>query len=612
MATYTTAVLDSWVYSAQPSAVYSGSTVLQMQGSGSFAFAYQTLRGFPTGADVLITSAVLEWYTGNAWGACTLTAKRVTSSKPYSTLKYSSQPTNTATGQVQTVLGALSAGTLVQQDVTTFVDAWAKGTVPNYGLRFDVGATAAKRIYSAESTTTVRRPRLVFTAYRTPTVPTITAPSHAQQVSIARPKLTWTPSTDPLRLQVSYQVQMNEDDDLWTSPDYDSTEVASTSGEHLVTFDINDAETWFWRVRVKNGGGQWSDWSAGQEFGRTDKPTFSITQPTGGVWTDSTPPVEWSALSAGTQKQFRVEHIVGGVVRVDSTILPGADTDWTSLTAIPGFTGGTVTTRVTLWDSVDRAATPGDDPWIVEDETWTYTPGATDPALTISVTEHATLPVPVVAFTRASDPDRWDIQRSVDGGGFESVGIFEGPELSTGGTDYEFTDLTAPPYHALEYRAVAGVNGVDSDDNPTDTITVESSHIWLLDTEDDTFWCALADRDDVSLAYAEDSEIAYIKGADRATVTFDALRGFEGTVSGGVYGTVSSPYLGRTAQAMRDAIIEHVKTYPTRVLRLVVADYNIPVIVLGATPVLRPQAELNYGITFTAVQQGELPWAADA
>lgn len=601
-------IIDTFAYSVAPSTIYQWSSKLRIQGSGAFALAYQTISGFPTGPDVLITSAVLEWRAGSAWSACTLLASRVTSSKPYSTLKYTSMPTITTDGQVSTVLGALSSGAVIQQDITAFVDAWAKGTVPNYGLRFYAGATAARTVHAAQSTTGIYRPKLVYTAYRMPTVPTITGPTHGQQVSLARPKLTWTPSTDPLRLQASYQVQMNATDS-WGAPTYDSTEVASTAGEHLVTFDILNTETWFWRVRVKNGGGQWSDWSEGQEFGRTDKPTFSITQPTGGAWTDSTPPVEWSALSAGTQKQYRVQHIVGGVVRIDSGILAGTDTDWASVDAIPGFNGGPVTTRVEVWDDVDRAATPGDGPSVVEEETWTYTPGATVAATSITVTQHATLPVPKLDWVRATDPDRWDIQRSIDGGDFESVGIFDGPDLSAGGTDYTYTDLTAPPHHLLEYRAVAGVNGIDSSSNPTDTITIDSDHIWLLDPEDETFWCALADRESSGLAYTEDSEVAFTKGADRAQVTFDAFRGFSGGVAGGVYGTASSPHLGRTAQEMRDAIIVHVKSYPTRILRLVQSDYNIPVIVLGATPTLRPEAELSYGISFSVEQQGELPWS---
>jgi hypothetical protein len=602
-------IIDTFAYSGAPSTIFQWSSTLRMQGSGGTALAYQTISGFPTGPDVLITSAVLEWRTRYSWTACTLIAQRVTSSKAYSTLKYTSLPTSTSTGQVSTVLGALGNGALVQQDITAFVDAWAKGTVPNYGLRFYAGATAVRLFHAAQSTTGIYRPKLVYTAYRTPTVPTVTGPTHGQQVSVARPKLTWTPSTDPLRLQASYQVQMNATDS-WGAPTYDSTEVASTAGEHLVTFDILNTETWFWRVRVKNGGGQWSDWSAGQEFGRTNKPTFSITQPTGGTWTDSTPPTQWSALSAGTQTQYRVTHSVGGVVKVDSGVLPGADLDWTSVLAIPGFAGGPVTTTVAVRDDVDRAATPSDSPWITDSETWTYTPGATLPATTISVSQHATLPVPVVAFTRATDPDRWDVQRKVDAGDWVSVGIFEGPDLFVSGTDYSYTDLTAPPHHLLEYRVVAGVNGIDSDTNPTDTITITADHIWLLDPEDDTFWCALADREGSGLAYTEDSEVAFIKGADRAQVTFDAFRGFSGGVAGGVYGTATSKHLGRTAQEMRDAIIVHVKTYPTRILRLVQSDYNIPVIVLGATPTLRPEAELSYGISFNVEQQGELPWDA--
>jgi len=57
-------------------------------------------------------------------------------------------------------------------------------------------------------------------------------------------------------------------------------------------------------------------------------------------------------------------------------------------------------------------------------------------------------------------------------------------------------------------------------------------------------------------------------------------------------------------------LIEHVKTYPTRVLRFIVADYNIPVIVRNATPILRPDPELEFGISMTVAQYGEVPWSS--
>lgn len=605
-----TSILDTYVYSASPSTVFQNSPKLRLQGSGGTAYAYVKVSGFATGSDVITTQADLQYRASGAWGACTLTASRVTSKKGYANLTYNAQPTNTSTGAVATALGALADGALITIDLKDMVDAWAKGTNPNYGIRLDVGATAAKRLHSAQTKAgTAFVPRLVVTQYRTPTVPQPVTPLGGQQVSVARPKLAWQSSTDPLMKQEKYQLQMNEDDDLWTSPDYDSGEVTSTAGEHATTFDIANTETWFWRVRVKNGGGQWSPWTSGQEFGRTNKPTFTITQPTGGTWTDSTPPVIWSALSAGTQKQYQVQHLVGGVVKIDSGILPGADTSWTSELPIPGFTSGSVTTRVRLWDDVNRIATAGDQLYVQVDATWTYTPGVTGPFTGLVVVQNPTLPAADLTFSRATIPDRAEIQRSVDGGEFVSVAIVDAADISTGGTGFAYTDLTCPPHHLVTYRVVAGVNGIDADDSPEASVTLNTNHIWLLDVEDDTFWVALAGRDATSLAYTEDSEAVFARGADRAQVIFDSFHGFDGGVSGGVYGTSTSPHLGRTAQQMRDAVINHVKTYPTRVLRLVISDLNIPVIVRDATPVLRPEAELSYGITFTAHQQGELSWS---
>lgn len=608
----TTSILDTHVNSAQPSTSLQGSPVLRMQGSGgTTAFPYLLPKGFATGKDVLTLDAYIEITTQGAWGACTLRARRVTSSKAYSALNFNNQPSNTATGQTTQALGALAAGTKIRIDVTEFVDQWARGQVENYGIRLDAGATADKRIYSANAVAPHAddRPRLVVVQGRKPTKPQILGPKGGSQVSLTRPKLTWVPPADPLMAQASYRVEMNQDVDDFSSPDYDSGWVSSAAGEHLVTFDLDDGESWFWRLTIRNAAEQESTVTPGQEFGRTDKPTFSITQPTGGTWTDSTPPVEWSALSAGTQTQFQVQHLVDGKVVVDSGILAGDDTSWTYFKPIPGFSSGEVTTRVRVRDDVARIATPGDGVWIVREETWEYTPGATDPFETINVTKHPDWPVPVVTATRASTPDRIDWQRSVDAGPWQSVAVEEGADAHTVDDEYEFIDVTAPPGHDVAYRAVAGSNGIDSSDNPSDSITIKSTLIWLLDTEDDLFWVALNDRDEAGLRYTEDSEAFYPKGAQFPSVVFDAFRGWEGTVTGGVYGTDSSPHLGRTAVEMRDAFITRVKTNPTGLLRLILSDQNIPVIVRNATPILRPKAQVSFGISFDAVQQGELPWS---
>lgn len=609
-----TSISDTYVDSSHGSTNYAGAQSLRILGSGGVTcYSYLLPKGFATGKDVLTTSATLQVYTSSAWPACTLTARTMSAGTPSITQRnYNNRPASVSAGAISQSLGALSSGTLIEIDVTTFVDAWAKGTAPNYGIRLDGGATADKRLYSANALPPHAdlRPRLVVTQYRKPSTPQVLAPNGGRQVSIARPTLTWVPPSDPLMEQSAYKVQMNATN-VWTSPTYDSGWVSSNDGEHAVTFDINDGETWFWRVSIRNGGAQESSWTAGQEFGRTVKPTFSITQPTGGTWSDPTPPVEWTALSAGTQVLYSVEHFIGGVLKVLSDWLPGPDTSWTFSQAIPGFDSGEVTTRVSLRDDVDRIATPGDDVWIVQEETWVYTPGATEPADSITADKHPTLPVPLVQWERAAGtPDWWSVQRSIDSGPWTVVAKVEGPDLHVSGTSYEFTDITAPPYHDIEYRAVASTNLIDSDDNPTAQVLVESNHIWLMDPDDDTFWVALADKDESGLRYTEDSDVFYVKGASVPQVVFDAFRGFEGTISGGVYGTDSSPHLGRTARQMRDTFVLQVKADPTRVLRLVQSDQNIPVIVRNASPILRPDPEVSFGIVFDAIQVGdELPWS---
>jgi hypothetical protein len=600
-----TSISDTYADSAYPSTALQSAYVLRLKGSGGTAYSYLLPKGFATGKDVLTTSAVLEVHTQNSWGACTLTARRVTSNKAYSQLNYNNRPTDTGTGAVAQALGSLAANTLIQVDITSFVDAWAKGTYSNYGIRLDAGATADKRLHSANANYSKFgdfRPRLVVTQYRKPSTPQVLAPSFGRQVSLVRPTLTWVPPSDPLMAQTEYKLQMNATD-VWTSPTYDSGWVASSDGQHVVTFDVDDGDTWFWRVMVRNGGLQESSWTPSQEFGRTVKPTFSITQPSGGTWTDSTPPVEWSALSAGTQVKFRVRHFVNGQVFADSLELTGADTSWTSLKALPVNDGQVITTAVSLRDDVDRVATPGDDVWLTETSVWEYSPGATDPFDSITAEKNALLPVPTVTAVRsAGTPDRIDWRRSVDGGPWVSVAIGEGTDFHTTGDDYEFTDVTAPPHHELAYMAVAGSNGIDSTDDPSTLVTIDASEIWFLDAADEDFWVAIAERQESGLQRSQESQVFYPKGANYPTVVVGANRGWEGPIEGGVYGTEDNPLHGRTAQEMRDAFVDKVESVSPPTLRLIIADLNVPVVVTNATPKLRPDAELSFGISCTPVQ----------
>ena len=575
-------------------------------GSSRTTYMYVLFGGVPSGPAVRIESALLKFWVSVAWsGSSTIEASQVTSTWSPSSLTWNRM--TAGDGSVSggaTASVAVSSPTkyqLVTLDVTTIAQAWASGAA-NYGVRISASGTDDRGLFPAGATgkDAVYKPVLDITYSTKPAAPTGLSPAFGQQVSVAKPTLTW-PYADQSPLQ-AIQVQVNTSDS-WGSPAEDSGELVSQVPQYTVTNSVSDGTTRYWRARVKNQANQWSDWSQAATFGYTAKPTFSITSPSDdSTVNDVTPPVLWSALSAGTQKAWELRMLGGGDrVIASSGIQAGALTSGSLTTPIP-VAGVPVDFEVRLLDTVDRADTPGDSPWISERVTVTYGGGTGhDPVTNLKAMQTGPKPFIILVWKRDAVPDGYTIFR--DG---RPIAQPDPGDLWDGVDGYTWVDTTAAPHQSHTYVVAAVVNDVAVESSPV-SARAETYYIWLIDPDDTDWWLALADQDSASLTLGDSSVIYDVRGSDRKVLIAAGLQGYEGTVSGGLY--TDLPGLdGLTAADLRDRVWR-TKIDPTHVFRLVIGDMNIPVVVRNVNVVPTSHADVNFAASFEAYQQGELPWS---
>ncbi len=89
-----------------------------------------------------------------------------------------------------------------------------------------------------------------------PAIPSLSSPARSATINGGTPRLTWTPvATADL-----YHVQVDND------ADFSSPEVKNISGEVEYTPGALGNGTYFWRVRVRDAAGNWSDWCDKRRF----------------------------------------------------------------------------------------------------------------------------------------------------------------------------------------------------------------------------------------------------------------------------------------------------------------------------------------------------------
>jgi hypothetical protein len=539
--------------------------------------------------DAVITSATLTLLQHSAAsGSQTVTLRRLANSFNMSRTTWNNAP-GPGSGGTQVTKSSPAAGTLWSWDVTATVQAYVAGTIPNYGWSLQ-GSTVGGVKFRGSKAAAVQ-PVLVVEYFEPGDPPENLAPDGGA-VSVAKPTLTFLVAPDTSAVQV--QIATNS-----TTIDFDSGEIATDVG--LVDLAatafgglVAGATAKLWRARTRGGTGltSWSDWAS---LSRVAKPTVAVTSP-GASSDDTSPPIQWS-VSGGTQESWQViVQDAAGKSVANSGRVTSTATTWTPQ-AVVKTEGATSTITVRVWDTVDRAITPGDPDYAQATSTFTLSAsgGVTAPSA-MTAANDGFRPAVAVTATAASAPDGWAVIRN-------GVRIYE---TSTPSTSFAWTDWSATPNKENAYRVARVVNGAVSSGSQVVAVVPRFSGIWLIDPEDGT--AALILGGDAGSFQSPELAVVHqpIAGPPVRRVAFRPPA--SGSVSGEIANTTRSAT--QTHAASVAALYDFKSSPADRRLQLMMGDRSIPVNVgdITVSPLPSSGARPHSAVSFSWWQIDDVPW----
>jgi hypothetical protein len=581
-------------------------------------------RPFPLGATIL--SATLRLYQIGAESAThTVQLRRLTQGWRLSQATWNYQPADTTTGQVQVTKPGSPAGTEWAFDVTAHMQAVADGAYWS-GWKILNTLNDYLNFYSAQATT--GKPTLEVVWANQPDAPTTLSPSGNRAVSVAKPVLRWdfTDVAGDTTL-AAIQVQINPTN-VWTAPAFDSGVVATTLPQlDLATTSyagLADGASTYWRVRVQDGAGLWSDWSAGHQFQRQTKGTLTIDNPpASGLISEPTPPIIWH-FTGRTPAAYQVwvtPYVTAPVFYTPPYTTPDPTADryasnensrilyntgkrapWTESITLPAGViqdDSSYTVHVRVWDTIDRESTPGDPPWVEAAQTFLYDYDATvDPVTSLAATDLTPNPGATLTWSRATAPDSFVIRRN---GVIIASGV-DPADFNTGSTTYAYTDLWADPNKPVTWRVDAVVNGRTSASNPTVTKTLKTKGIWLTD-HGRNIQVLLWGDDPGTWAMGEQAETHTPLGASHAIRITQALRGFEGSINARLRPTDTKTL------AQQEADLWTLKSTPGRTYTLLLSNV-VAQVVIGNLVIAPTDYDDEKHVSFDFWQVAGLPFRA--
>lgn len=435
-----------------------------------------------------------------------------------------------------------------------------------------------------------------------PNAPISLNPSDGRAVSIAKPVL----SCDHVDVSgntnlVALQVQIN-DTDVWSAPAFDSGEVATTAPQidlaATAYVGIVLGATVWWRIRLKDGLGLWSPYSEATDIVRTGKGTLDISSPSTAtpVVNDSTPNILW-AVAGMTQGAYQVMVYNSARTKLlwDSGKRVGADASITVIPKIITTVNGYYMVVVRVWDTVARATTSGDTPYVEASLVFQFVQSATVAAVTglVVTADPIGRPWVVSSFDRALAPDSFSV--IVDGEvvlhGIDPVDVW------LGGTSYEIIYRGAVPRKSHRYVVAAVENGKQSSANPFDDFIGIPATAYLCSV-DGQYAIPLTNYSN-SMVLAEESSTLRVLGSVESVNIYSGLRGFEGGFSGVMTGAVgdktSAEYLAQLLAIRDEEGLLMVLTWADQSIQCVLKDITYSTVVYVA--------EIVYAASFTVIEK---------
>jgi hypothetical protein len=474
---------DAYVTSKRPELNRSGTNRLLVSAGGDGnthrAFIFHTLP-FPSGTNVL--DSKFRFTTDEAaTGSVTFTIAPITEKWNASKIRWSKQPAvNTAVAKSITKT-APTAGTEWEFNVTDILQsASTSGTW--FGFRITVNTNGQRKIYSSQASSNLR-PELEVTWTDAPEAPEEIYPAGGRAVGTAKPILSFdfvdeAGDTELNAVQVQFATDSSEV--AFETPTWDSGILPASKPEvdlALITVNpppaLTSAITW-WRVRVQDGAGLWSDWSDAESMRYVPAAGVTIDSPGGApnnFVTDATPPILWT-VTGSTQTAWRILISDAAAPANEFIWDSGKFSDNSTAIALPKkvLTRDDITYRLTLmvWDDVNREkngifTVPS---YTTRDFTFVESDAITK-VTNVIATQQSPWPWVDIEFDHTQVADEYNIWR-------DGVLIEENipvADLQDTGTHFVYRDRVVSPRVPHYWQVQAVVNGVTGKKMDSNTIT---------------------------------------------------------------------------------------------------------------------------------------------
>lgn len=605
--------VDSYVNESQPNKNFSNIDRMYVTdnalGDTKLTYIY---FGLPSGLNkATIISARLRIRSGpTGWiGSSTINVHRLDGKFVATRITYNDKPP--AGSLAATLTKNPAASQLWDFDVTSTIQQVANGQAW-YGFR--VASPNNRGYFWSAQAPDDRRPQLEITYTTEPFPPSVMRPSFGQVVATGKPILQFDFNDISGNTNMAgLQVRLYSSQALATanaSGDVLDTGTVASSVPQLDLNDtayggLSDGSTVWWRVRVQDGAGLWSGWSPVGWFTRQNKGTLNVTNPaSGGTPTvyDATPTITWT-FTGQTQKQY--ETIITDPATPSKILWTSGVVTSTNLAVTPppgvvNTPGKTYRLIHRVYDTQNRVAVPGDP---------TYVEVVRDFLLDQSVAT-----APVSNLTGAVDPFRpwytleWDRSGSIhtfviirDGVIIDEV---QPLDVIVSGNHYKYIDRRAKPRVPHTWSVAVKYDAITSSGNPTVSATPKlvTTHIGDIYGGHEIFLFGM-DRnadENVQALRAENSEVHYVMGQAPPVLITQALRGYEGTITG----IVAQDLISGLSSTQQLANLEYFKDNPGIPAILAWVDKVIKVVLynISDTPMPYADGKVDYMISASFFQ----------
>lgn len=592
---------DAGACSDAPNHVYNGKTI-GLSDTRQIFLQFSGLADKVRGRTV-ISATLSPRPSKDITSSASVTIKPVTSKWTAGTLTWAKRPTVGAAA-VTGSTGTVTAGDRWSIEIGALIQAIADGGT-DFGFRLTSTSTTSHPHYAFE---TLDAWVLDIVLSDTPAAPTSLAPD-AGAVGSGAPILGWDWTDTGVdddgsgTEQTAVQVQIDPAADDVT-PDWDSGELANLVPRLALTDTtypgLSANATTQWRVRVKDTGGVWSEWSDWAQFTYRPKPTLTITSPAGSHLYDPTTVIE-AAIDTGDIKAYRVAIFDGDdktARRYASGRQPGDGLTFSHELPLKNHDGVRIFRddvaywlRAVVEDRTDRVATgdPDDPPYV---EVWkqvTFDDDALPPVTAVHVEQVGDTPSVKVHWSRTGGAaDAWIVIRNG-----EIIARLDptddmgemGPVVVDPAGGWYWIDQLGLPYRSATYQIKPVVNGKQGPvGTRSDTTTVKPKGLWLIRANalgTGHGDAVVLDGTGVNGFRTNDRRATYKPPAVAYDV--DIITAFEG-ITGTFAGTYSAlRHTINQTPGQAYARMKAIKAHPEEEVILVYGDVAVPVLLRNVT-----------------------------